>query len=111
VRADRPEHRGHVVDRVCINRDAAHNDDPSAFLDLFENSPKVAIKRWVAAILGSDLWQRETGAANLEQNVLQCCDVPCTKIEGNAVFGKVAAAPSHRVINARAVDWGHDTCS
>jgi hypothetical protein len=96
---------------VCVDRQAAHDNDASAILDLVEYPPKVTVKRRVAAILGSDLSQRETGASNPEQDVLQRCDMLSAKIEGNLILGKVAAAPSHRMINARAVDWGHDTRS
>jgi hypothetical protein len=106
-----PKHCGHFFDRVCVNGDAAYDDDASALLDLVEYPPKVTVKRRVAAILGSDLSQRETGATNPEQDVLQRCDVLSAEIEGNIILGEVAAAPSHRMIDARAVDWGHDTRS
>jgi hypothetical protein len=33
------------------------------------------------------------------------------KIERDIILRKVVAAPSHRMINARVVDWGHDTFS
>jgi hypothetical protein len=80
-------------------------------MDLLKYPLEVTVERRVAAILGSDLCQCETGAANLEQNVFQRCDVPWTKIEGNVIFREVATAPSHRTVDARAVDWGHDTLS
>ena len=76
MRADSPEHSGDIFDRVCPDRYAAHDDDTPALLDLVEYAPEVTIERRMAAILGSDLLQPETGAANPQQHIFERCDVP-----------------------------------
>jgi hypothetical protein len=65
MRAKRPEHRADGFDRmVALDRQAAHDDDPTALLDLFEHPLEIAVERGVAAVFRADLAERQPSLAD-----------------------------------------------
>src|SRR5580704_17538865 len=105
MRAQGPEHAFYIVDRVTLDRDAAHDDDAAALLELVEYKLEVGVERRMAAILGHDLG--DLALVGAMQHVLERRRVARSQVEGDVVLCEVAAAPGHLMAGRHAVDRGH----
>jgi hypothetical protein len=77
MRAQRPEYCGDVLDRVCLDRHAAHDDDAPALLDLVEDPLEVTIERrwrqWSAKIRpnGRPAWRTLSSTSSSAETCLE----------------------------------------
>src|SRR5262249_14312663 len=109
--AQRPEHRADVFDRMAVDRQAAHDNDAPALLDVVEYAFEGIVERGVAAMLSVDFAKRQPRLAHPYQHVLEGGDEALGKVERDIVLGEIAAAPCHRMVNAVAKYRSHQVLS
>src|SRR5262249_19883019 len=105
--AEGPIHLADLLDRVALDREAAHDDDAAAVLDLLEYLPQRLIERRMTRHGAVDLAHAGPYLLDLRQDVFERRDLAGRQVDRDLLLGELVATPRHRRGQQLLVQWCH----